>query len=189
MAHSDNSVITGKLSGSLGKELVFREWDGKTVVAKSPKKRTKEPSADQLDIQRKFLIASRYATAVKESPDQSMAKAYARVLKPRQNVFSRAMEDFLTLPVVETIKAGSYKGLVGDKITIIAVDDYRVTNVRVEIIAANGIILETGNAVMNPSGIDWIYTATQANNLPAGSKIKAFATDVPGNEGMLEVTV
>lgn len=38
MAHSDNSVITGKLSGSLGKELVFRDWDGKTVVAKSPKK-------------------------------------------------------------------------------------------------------------------------------------------------------
>jgi hypothetical protein len=30
MAHSNNSVITGKLKGMLGKELVFRDW--KTVV-------------------------------------------------------------------------------------------------------------------------------------------------------------
>ena len=34
MANSNNSVITGKFRGSLGKELVFRDWDGKTVVAK-----------------------------------------------------------------------------------------------------------------------------------------------------------
>jgi hypothetical protein len=37
MAHANNSIITGKFKGSLGKELVFREWQGKTVVAKSPK--------------------------------------------------------------------------------------------------------------------------------------------------------
>ena len=40
MANSNNSVITGKFRGTLGKELVFREWEGKTVVAKAPKKRT-----------------------------------------------------------------------------------------------------------------------------------------------------
>ena len=32
MAHSNNSIITGKLTGSIGKELVFREWEGKTIV-------------------------------------------------------------------------------------------------------------------------------------------------------------
>jgi hypothetical protein len=40
MAHSNNGIIAGKLRGTLGKELVFREWEGKTVVAKAPKKRT-----------------------------------------------------------------------------------------------------------------------------------------------------
>ena len=39
MANSNNSVITGKFRGALGKELVFREWEGKTVVAKAPKAR------------------------------------------------------------------------------------------------------------------------------------------------------
>jgi hypothetical protein len=39
------------------------------------------------------------------------------------------------------------------------------------------------------NGVDWTYTATQANNLLTGSKIKAIATDVPGNEGALEITL
>ncbi|WP_315817657.1 hypothetical protein [Paraflavitalea speifideaquila] len=38
MAHANNSIVSGKFSGTLGKEIVFRDWDGKTVVAKAPKK-------------------------------------------------------------------------------------------------------------------------------------------------------
>ena len=60
---------------------------------------------------------------------------------------------------------------------------------RVEIYAANGTLLEAGTAEQPTNGIDWTYTATQANNPLAGSKIKAIATDVPGNEGALEVTL
>ena len=40
MANANNSIITGKFKRSLGKELVFRGWEGKTVVAKSPKGRS-----------------------------------------------------------------------------------------------------------------------------------------------------
>jgi hypothetical protein len=59
----------------------------------------------------------------------------------------------------------------------------------VEIYSAAGALLEKGNAVQQGNGVDWIYTATQANNALAGSKIKAIATDVPGNEGTLELTL
>ncbi len=62
MANSNNSVITGKLRGTLGKELVFREWDGKTVVAKAPKARTGPATAPQLKIQENFTLAAKYAT-------------------------------------------------------------------------------------------------------------------------------
>ena len=64
MAHSNNSVITGKFRGSLGKEIVFRDWEGKTVVAKAPKARTGEPSDLQAQTQEKFLMASIYGKAV-----------------------------------------------------------------------------------------------------------------------------
>ena len=31
MAHANNSIITGKIRGSLNKELVFRDWEGKQL--------------------------------------------------------------------------------------------------------------------------------------------------------------
>jgi hypothetical protein len=178
MAHSDNSLVTGKLSGTLGKELVFREWEGKTVVAKAPKKRKGAPTLPQAETQENFLLGSRYARSVIKRPDKGLAEAYANVLRPRQNVYSRALEDFLSPPVVKSINARNYKGTVGDNISVREIDD--------------GILLEEGKAEEDANGLDWVYTATQANPAPAGlagSKIKAIATDVPGNEGTLEVTL
>lgn len=187
MANSNNSLVTGKLRGTLGKELVFREWEGKTVVAKAPKSREGEPSPEQAKIQEQFLFASRYARAIIRSPDKGLAEAYAAALRPRQNVYSRALEDFMSPPEVKSINTRNYKGTVGDKIAVRAIDDFRVVGVRVEIYAANGTLLEEGNAELNTNGIDYTYAATQANSPLAGSKIIAIATDVPGNEGTLEV--
>ena len=189
MANSDNSVITGKFRGTLGKELVFREWEGKTVVAKAPGSREGEPSPAQAQTQERFLLASRYAKAVVKGQDQGIRDAYTIALKPRQNLYSRAVEDFMSPPVVTSIGTGNYTGASGGRITIRAVDDFRVAAVQVEIYSASGSLLEKGNAEQQVNGIDWTYTATQANNPPAGSKIKAIATDVPGNEGTLELTL
>ena len=96
MAHANNSIITGSLKGSLGKELVFRQWDGKTVVSKKPEKRNRDSTAAQLVAQEKFIFASRYARSILTRADKSFAEAYAGALKPRQNVYSRALEDFLS---------------------------------------------------------------------------------------------
>ncbi|MCG2613744.1 hypothetical protein LZZ85_05610 [Terrimonas sp. NA20] len=189
MANSTNSIITGKFRGMLGKEVVFREWDGKTIVAKAPRPRKGSPTPEQIEQQDRFLIASKYAKAVTDNPDQAMAEAYATALRPRQNVYSRALEDCLKAPVVKKISTNLYTGNAGDKITIRAVDDYRVVTVWVQIFAANGSLLERGAAVQNTNGLDWSYTTTQANNSLAGTKIIALATDVPGNEGSLEVIV
>ncbi len=189
MANSNNSVITGKLRGTLGKELVFREWDGKTVVAKAPKKRTGPATAAQLKIQETFLLAAKYAKAVMKGTDQGIRDSYSAALKPRQNLFSRAAADFMSPPVVKTIGISAYNGVAGSTITIRAVDDFRVTGVLVEIFAAGGTLLEKGNAVQQTNGVDWTYTTTQANAALTGSKINATATDVPGNTGTLAVTL
>ena len=95
-------------------------------------------------------------------------------------------------PIVKRIDTRHYKGAGGDRIVTRAVDDFRVTGVRVEIYATDGTLLEAGNAVQDLNGIDWTYTATRPNPAPAGlagCKIKAIASDVPGNEGSLEVTL
>ena len=77
MAHSNNSIVTGKFSGILGKEIVFREWEGKTVVAKAPKRRKNGPTPEQAAMQERFLLASRFARGVVKNPDKGMAEAYA----------------------------------------------------------------------------------------------------------------
>lgn len=189
MAHSDNSVVTRKLKGTIGKELVFREWGDKTVVAKAPGKRKGKVTEKQAETQERFLLASRYARAVMNNPDQGLAEAYAKGLRPRQNVYSRALEDCMSPPVVKSINTRNYKGATGDKIVVRAIDDFRVVSVHVEVYASGGTLLEAGSAAMDENGLDFIYTATQVNGTLAGSKIIAIATDVPRNEGALEVTL
>jgi hypothetical protein len=186
MAHSNEGIIAGKLRGLLGKELVFRNWEGKTVVAKAPKARSnKDLTPGQQETQEKFLLASRYAKAVLQDP--AMKDGYAAVLKPRQNVYARAVTDFLSAPVIKTLNTQNYTGAVGDQILVRAYDDFRVTGVRVEIYAADGILLEQGAAIAQLNGLDWSYTAMQTNAALTGSTVKAIATDVPGNEGILVV--
>ena len=98
----------------------------------------------------------------------------------------------MSVPVVKVIDSREYKGAAGDKIVVRAIDDFRVTRVRVELYAADGLLIEAGHADQNVNGIDWTYTAIQANPASpglAGCKITAIAFDVPGNEGSLEVTL
>jgi hypothetical protein len=187
MAHANNSVITGKLKGSLGKELVFREWAGKTVVAKAPKARVGKPTAAQAETQEKFLLAARYAKFIINDP--AMVAGYAAALRPRQNVYSRALEDFINSPTVVRINHSGYNGAVGDTLIIRASDDFRVVGVSAEIYAADGKLLEKGACTQNINGVDFTYTAKLVNPLLAGCKIKAIAIDVPGNEGTLEISL
>jgi hypothetical protein len=189
MAHSNNSIITGKFQGQLGKELVFRIWDGKTVVAKAPGRRKGDPTPKQVQLQETFLMGSRYAKAVSDGVDPGLAEAYSAVLRPRQNLYSRALEDFMSAPKVVSIDTRAYNGGEGDKIVIRAKDDFRVTGVRVEIYAADGSLLEQGDAVADIYGLDWAYQATEDNSPLADTVIRAIATDVPGNEGMLEAVL
>ena len=187
MAIANQNAITGKLSGTINKQLVFRQWGGTTVVGHFPKPRKGEDSAAQESVKNRFLLASRYAKSVLTNPDQGLADAYAKTLRPRQNVYSRAMEDFLSPPKVTEINTRHYRGNAGDPVIIRAVDDFRVTELLVEIYDAAGALLEEGTAIVENNGIDYRYTATLANGSVAGTTIKAIATDVPGNPGTMEV--
>ncbi|WP_276483768.1 hypothetical protein [Paraflavitalea pollutisoli] len=184
-----NSIVSGKFSGQLGKEIVFRDWAGKTVVAKSPKSRKGAPSAEQAEIQERFLYASKFAKAVVNNDDKGMAEAYTAVLRPRQNVYARAVQDFMSSPVVSKVDVRNYTGAIGNTLKVRAIDDFRVVSVRVEIYAAAGTLIEAGNSTLDSNGIDWIYTATKVNSQLPDSRIVAIATDVPGNEGAMEVSI
>ncbi len=189
MAHANNSIITGKFRGLLGKELVFREWAGKTIVSKAPRPRKGKPTPEQSKTQEIFLMGTRYAKAIVNGADPTLTEAYMAALKPRQNLYSRALQDFMTPPEIIGIDARGYKGMEGDTIIVRAKDDFKVTGVKLEIFAADGSLLEEGEAVSDIYDLYWTFTVTRNNNLLTGTVIKATATDCPNNEGILEVVL
>lgn len=123
---------------------------------------------------------------IKFTTDPDLAAAYTAVLRPRQNLYSRALADFMSSPVVKQLDTHNYNGTAGSSIRIRAIDDFRVTAVRVEIYDAGGALHETGNAVQNINGLDWTYTAQLDLSPVVGCRIKASAVDIPGNVGVLE---
>jgi hypothetical protein len=188
MAFAESRSIAGALKGSVGKELVFREWDGKIVVSKYSASNV-EATPAQAKTRENFSLASRFAKSVLKNPDNGLAEAYAAALKPRQNVYSRALEDFMSPPVVKLIDTRNYNGTPGSVIVVHAVDDFRVTGVSVEIFLTGNILLESGDAIIDTNNLNWIYTCKKANSLARGFTIKATATDIPGNTGTLELTL
>ena len=73
MAKQSNNVVTHGLSGKVGDLLVFRQVDGKTVVANAPRK-SKKVSESQLQHRKKFQLAVIYAQ-VPENQEMYKEKA------------------------------------------------------------------------------------------------------------------
>jgi hypothetical protein len=110
--------------------------------------------------------------------DQGIRDAYTAALRPRQNLYCRAVEDFMSLPVVKIIGTSNYTGASGSRISVRALDDFRVTGVQVEIYAANGTLLEKGNAEQQLNGVDW-NDITRLSKRPSCPSLIFFIPDIP----------
>jgi len=179
MAKSKNNVITHGLSGKIGDMLVFTQRAGKTIVGKIPDRSTVAPSDKQQKVNKKFQEAIIYAKAAIQDP--ATKAAYAAAAKGGQNAFNVAVADLFNAPDIESIDLSGYTGKVGDKIMILATDDFKVTAVSVEIYNADGSLVEKGPAVADAAGNHFTYTATTVNAALTGDKIVIKASDLPGN--------
>jgi len=146
------------------------------------------PAEKQLEKRELFSEAAIYARSVLSSAD--LKKEYEKKAIPGRTAYNMAFRDFLKAPVVKGIDVLNYKGTPGSAIVVKAKDDFRVAEVRLSIHNAAGVLVEEGNAVLNPIKQSlWTYTATQNNATLAGCVISATALDLPGNTGSLEITL
>ena len=180
MAKFGNNFLTHELSGMLGDLVVFRQRDGKTILANKPGKRNHEPSAAQAAHQQRFQEAVLYAKSVKTIPEKEAEYAVKAVdgLSVYNNV---ALADFMQAPHIDEIDVTLYNGQPGSKIRIRAVDDFKVAEVTVDVETAEGVQVEHGAAVRELNNLDWIYTVTGDLGSSAGQKIVIRASDLPGN--------
>ena len=187
MAKNLNNDASLGYSGRFGQMFSFRQIGGETEAYRRPRKR-KGPGTDKQEHHReKFLEATYYAKTVMADP--ALTAIYQEKTTARKSVYNLAVSDFIKAPVIKFINTGNYHGQAQDTLIIRAIDDFKVSLVNVSIYDASGAIIEQGNAIQQPNGVDWLYTAINNNPQPEGAKIKAAAFDMPGNEATLETMV
>jgi hypothetical protein len=186
----DNLLVRGA-SGNVGKQFVYRKRGNETFITRMPATdKNAKPTEQQEKVRDLFASAAMYATGAIADPkikELYQKKAKAGSGKTAYNV---AFRDYLKAPVVKGIDTEKYKGTAGSTIVVKAKDDFRVAEVTVSIRTAAGVLVEEGIAILNPiDRNEWVYTATQNNAALTGSVIQATAKDLPGNKGILEITV
>ena len=187
MAKLNYNVVMHGVSGRVGDLLTFIQRNGKTYIGKIRAKSDGTVSDKQLAVREKFLAASRYAKGALNDP-QKLA-LYKEKAEAGVTPFNVALRDFISVPEIIGFDTTLYTGAIGGIIKIVATDDTQVTEVKVRITSAAGVMLEEGLAALNTETQTFDYAATVANGVRDGSKIRAFAKDIPGNVGEQEIVL
>lgn len=142
-------------------------------------------STRELRIRDLFKQSVEYAKKAIRDPE--IKAAYQKMALPGQTAYNLAIRDAGHAPEVLDIDATEYSGVPGQVIIVEAVDDFTVKSLSVFITSASNRLIESGEAVLLPDGIHWLYKVQKRNQKVNGCTIKAAATDLPGNEGSLEI--
>ena len=183
MAKVKNNIVTQGLSGSLGNQIVFRkDKAGRTIVAAKPTfPDNRTFNTGQLAQQEAFRQAINYARTAKSN------EIYInRAQGTPMNAYNVAVADWFGQPEVLELDISGWTGQIGQTIRVKAQDDTKVVSVRVMIRENNAtaIALEQGEAVQSETdGLLWTYTTTTVVPMTPGTRLDAFAQDLPGNIG------
>ncbi len=165
MAKVKRNVMVSGLSGTLGKDLVFRQMkDGSTVVSAKPDFSKRVFSEGQLTHQSRFQRAAAYASkAAKTNP------IYAELAKgTTKTAYNVALSDWFEAPIIHEVRRE--KGCV----RVRATDNVRVAKVVVMILDEREVISEKGEGVRGEG--DWWEYVTMAEG-----RVRVEVWDWAGN--------
>lgn len=180
MAKSNDNVVTHGLSGKVGNMLQFSQRAGKTIVGKIPNRSGIIPTNKQIEVMEKFQEGVVYAKSAIADP--ATRATYEAFTVEGVTAFNLALADYCVAPEIKSVDTSLYTGVIGDKITVKATDNFMVKTVKLSIHKADNTLIEEGLAMQDDlNALLWVYTATAANAAVSGTKITATATDLPGN--------
>ena len=175
MAKVRSNIIIDGIGGMLGNQLVFkRDKAGRTILSVKPTfGENRVFSAAQRAQQEAFREAQLYAKTAKSDP------VYARkAAGTARSAYNAAIADWFHPPVILEIDRSGWQGGAGQRIRVKAQDDVLVTQVTVTVTAADGALLESGDATQ-VDGLWWEYTTRAAAE--ADATLTASARDLPGH--------
>ena len=92
MARLSNKLLQ-QISGSIGKQLVFKQYGDKTVVTIYPNMSRVKPSKQQKESRKLFAEAVASAKAINRNPEQKAA--YQQKIQPGESVYHYALKEYL----------------------------------------------------------------------------------------------
>ena len=187
MAKVAKNLILHGASGMLGDQIVILQRGGKVILSQAPGERDVEPTAAQLAQQEKFQQAVIYGKT--QIADEAAKAEYESKAEGLKSAFNIAVADFLHAPDIDEIDFTGYQGAAGDVIRVRVTDDFKVLQVQVLVYNTDGTLVEQGTAVQQDNVIDWLFTATVANDSTDGDRIVVRASDKPGNLSEQEVVM
>lgn len=95
MARLTKNSLLEALTGTLGKQLVFKQYHDKTVVSKCPDMTRVKPSRKQKDQRTLMKKANDYASKINRDP--VLRKKYEKKLKKGESIFHRAKKEFFEM--------------------------------------------------------------------------------------------
>src|SRR5947209_16565186 len=93
MAIINKHNLRRDLKGTLGKQLVVKQYADKTVVTKHPDMHRVKPSEQQMQYKTLFAEAVAYAQAINNDPQQRAI--YLQKVKKGQSVYHYALKEYL----------------------------------------------------------------------------------------------
>ncbi|SHN24862.1 hypothetical protein [Chitinophaga sp. CF418] len=176
MAIVKDNILMQLVRGTLGKHFTIYERNGQVIMATKRGPSTKKPTKKQLEARHKMTIASARAQVLMADPE--IKTYYESMAGPGQNAYNMAVKDAYRSPEVQNIR------LENEDVVVTAKNEFRVAEVEVKVIDAEGVITERGQAVLGRNRVDWYYKATA---LPAGGKVIVVAENLPGYQTVKEL--
>ena len=176
----------GPIAGFSGAmdEMVFADTKKKNRTVAYMKKNY-PPTEAQLAHRARFAECARRAKAALTDP--ATYAFYAAIAQEKDSTPQLvALTDFLVEPSFKPLNLIQYKGQVGDRITIQAVDDIGLADVEVTLVANDGRQIEKGKAIEDGirSGF-WNYTATAPVALGSDIFVEVVGYDHAGTRAKL----
>lgn len=179
MANVKLNPILERIRGQVG-DLVFKRYEDRTILSRKPEPSGQPATPAQAAHRERFRQATVYGRLALADP--TTRTFYEGVAEDHHiPVFAQIIADFFRAPTIHEIDLSAYTGKVGDTIAVTATDNAEVARVEVTVSAADGTLVETGEAVLD--GGHWVYVATAAVAANTDVRIGVRAYDRPGGVG------
>ena len=147
----------------------------------------RSPSAKQLAVRERLTLAAQYAAFVRNDP--ALLARYTAKARKGKSVYRLAANDFLRPPYIHKVDTTRYHGNPGDKIIVMAGDDFKLESVTVNISNPDGTTIEEGACVFTMPTGHYEFIATQQLPVLTGYIVTAKAKGTPGHVTQLSANL